>query len=98
MVVFTSLGNYPVITIVPRNEPIVYTTVYLAFEQVGAGHYDAVIESTMAAEKTGLHEDKSGFSNDASDEQTAIPNMNDYSSGEKSHPSCRCGQGGAKNK
>ena len=23
MVVFTSLGNYPVITIVPRNEPIV---------------------------------------------------------------------------
>ena len=43
MVVFTSLENYPVITIVPRNEPIVYTTVYLAFEQIAAGHYDAVI-------------------------------------------------------
>ena len=52
------------ITIVPRNEPIVYTTVYLAFEQIGAGHYDAVIESTIAAENTDLAEDKP---NDASD-------------------------------
>ena len=83
------------ITIVPRNEPIVYTTVYLAFEQIGAGHYDAVIESTIAAEDTGLAEDKP---NDASDEQTAIPNTSGHSSVEKSCSSCRCGQGGAKNK
>ena len=34
IVVFTSLENYPVITIVPRNEPISCTTVYLAFELV----------------------------------------------------------------
>ena len=34
IVVFTSLENYPVITIVPRNEPLVCTTVYLAFEQL----------------------------------------------------------------
>ena len=95
MVVFTSLENYPVITIVPRNEPIAHTTVYLAFEQIGAGHYDAVIESTIAAEDTGLAEDKP---NDASDEQTAIPNTSGHSSVEKSCSSCRCGQGGAKNK
>ena len=47
VVVFTSLENFAVITIVPRNEPIARTTVYLAFEQLGAGHYDAVIESPV---------------------------------------------------
>ena len=42
VVVFTSLENFAVITIVPRNEPIACTTVYLA---LGAGHYDAVIKN-----------------------------------------------------
>ncbi len=52
IVVFTSLENYPVITIAPRNESISCTTVCLAFEQLGAGHYDAVIESTVVAVQT----------------------------------------------
>ena len=54
----TSLGNYPVITIVPRNEPIACTTVYFAFEQLGAGHYDAVIENTVVAVQKSLAKEK----------------------------------------
>ena len=61
IVVFTSLEDYPVITIVPRNEPIACTTVYLAFEQLGAGHYDAVIESIVITEQTALAEGKPGL-------------------------------------
>ena len=56
IVVFTSLENYPVIAIVPRNEPISCTTVYLPFEQLGAGH-DAVIESTVVAVQTAPSQD-----------------------------------------
>ena len=55
IVVFTSLTNYPVITVVPRNEAIVCTTAYLAFEQLGAGHYDAVVESSIAETIPMLH-------------------------------------------
>ena len=58
VVVFTSLENFPVITIVPRNEPIACTTVYLAFEQLGAGHYDAVIESPVVSVETTFACDK----------------------------------------
>lgn len=36
-VVFTSLENYPIITIVPKNVPVSNTPAYLAFEQIGAG-------------------------------------------------------------
>ena len=79
-VVFTSLTNYPVITIVPRNEPIVCTTAYLAFEQLGAGHYDAVVESSIA-------ETIPRISNDDST-QTAIPDVSDKSSVETTDPTC----------
>ncbi len=93
IVVFTSLENYPVITIVPRNEPISCTTVYLAFEQLGAGHYDAVIESTVVAVQTAPAAEKPGLSED-----NTQPATGNHSNAHVSHPACRCGQGGAKNK
>ncbi len=93
IVVFTSLENYPVITIVPRDEPISCTTVYLAFEQLGAGHYDAVIESTVVAVQTAPATEKPGLSED-----NTQPATGNHSNAHVSHPACRCGQGGAKNK
>ena len=94
IVVFTSLENYPVITIVPRNEPIACTTVYLAFEQLGAGHYDAVIESIVLTEQTALAEETEPGLHD----NRTQPATYDYSNAQISNPACRCGQGGAKNK
>ena len=54
--------------------------------------YDPVFERTVAAENTGLAKDKPGLSNDASDEQTAIPITSGHSSVEKSCSSCPCCQ------
>jgi hypothetical protein len=58
-----------------------------------AGHYDAVIESIVITEQTALAEDKPGLH----DNRTQPPTY-DYSNAQISHPACRCGQGGAKNK
>ena len=88
IVVFTSLENFPVITIVSRNEPIACTTAYSAFEQLGAGHYDAVIESTI---KTTFADYKPGSN------RTRQDNL-DHSDPHNYHTACRCGQGAAKNK
>ena len=45
LVVFSSLENYPILRIIPKNDPVSNVPVYLAFEQIGPGHYDAVIQS-----------------------------------------------------
>ena len=86
IIIFTSLENYPVITITPSVEPVTCTAIYIAFEQVGAGHYDAVIERSVAGptanEDTGVNEGM---------ENSVDPNVS-------SNPRCRCGKGGAKNK
>jgi hypothetical protein len=92
IVVFTSLENFSVITIVPRNEPIASTTVYLAFEQLGAGHYDAVIESATVAVDTTLSHEK------PSEDNSTLQDTVDDSEAHNSPATCRCGQGAAKNK
>jgi hypothetical protein len=94
IVVFTSLENFSVITIVPRNEPIASTTVYLAFEQLGAGHYDAVIESATVAVAvdTTLSPEK------PSEDNITLQDTVDHSEAHNSPATCRCGQGAAKNK
>ena len=88
IVVFTSLKNYPVITIVPRNEPIVCTTVYLAFEfeQLGIGHYEAVFKSTIAKTKLRISNTKIAH------RQLSLMLV------VSTDPLCQCSQGGAKNK
>ena len=40
------------ITIVPRIEPLTNTPAYLAFEQIGARHYDTVIENAVSTGHT----------------------------------------------
>ena len=89
VVVFTSLENFAVITIVPRNEPIACTTVYLAFEQLGAGHYDAVIESPVVSVET-------TFAYYKPSEDSTKPDIDDHSKAHSFHPACRCGQGAVK--
>lgn len=93
IVVFTSLENYPVITIVPNNEPITNTPAYLAFEQIGAGHYDAVIESTR--QTIPQDEESEELSGDNRHETLHHGTCLNTAA---SNPGCRCGQGGAKNK
>ena len=44
VIVFTSLENDPIITIVPEIDPLSKVPVCLAFEQTGPGHYDGVTE------------------------------------------------------
>ena len=88
IVVFTSLENFPVITIVPRNEPIACTTAYLAFEQLGAGHYDAVIEPTV----------ETTFAYDKTREDSTRQDIFDHSKDQNYPTACRCGQRAAKNK
>ena len=90
VVVFASLENFPVITIVPTNEPIACNTVFLAFEQLGAGHYDAVIESPVVYVET-------TFAYDKPSEDSTKPDIDDHSKAHSFHPACRCGQGAAKN-
>ena len=88
IVTSTSLENFPVITIVPRNGPIACTTAYLTFEQLGAGHYDAVIKSNV---ETTLADDKT------SSNGTQQDNL-DHSEPHNYHIACRCHQGAAENK
>ena len=89
VVVFTSLENFAVITIVRRNKPIACTTVYLAFEQLGAGHYDAVIESPVVSVET-------TFAYYKPSEDSTKPDIDDHSKAHSFHPACRCGQGAIK--
>ena len=92
LVVFTSLENYPIITIVPTTGPVSNTPVYVAFEQIGAGHYDAVIEVTGVDDKAISSDSETSSSNGHAPvpPETIAP--------EDSQLVCRCGQGGAKNK
>ena len=89
LVAFTSLENYPILTIFPKNDPVSNVPVYLAFEQIGPGHYDAVIQSGTNEELFDntelLSETKASFA------EISQPK-------ELTRPVCRCGQGEAKNK
>ena len=78
------------ITIVPRNEPIACTTAYLAFEQLGAGHYDlwSVIESTV----------KTTFADDKPSSNGRREDILGYSEPYNYPTPCQCGQGATKKK
>ena len=45
LVAFTSLENYQILTVFPKNDPVSNVPVYLAFEQIGPSYYDTVIQS-----------------------------------------------------
>ena len=87
LVVFTSLENYPILTIIPKNDPVSNVPVYLAFEKIGPGHYDAVIQSGTSEEL---------FDNTELLSETSFAETSQGK--ELTRPVCRCGQGAAKNK
>ena len=87
-VVFTLLENYPIITIVPKTGAVSNTPVYVAFEQTGAGHYDAVIEVT-GVDDTAISSDT-----ETSSSNGHAPAPPETIAPEASQLVCRCGQGG----
>ena len=42
IVIFTSIDTYPVIPLIPREAPLSAVLIYVAFNQSGKGHYDAI--------------------------------------------------------
>ena len=89
VIVFTSLENYPIITIVPENDPLSKVPVYLAFEQTGPGHYDGVTEITQGTED---------LDNIENLRETKTTNTEDIQSNILPKFACRCGKGAARNK
>ena len=85
-VVFTSLENYPTITIVPKYDPVSNIPVYLAFNQNGPGHYDGVIESRRTNEECVDTQNET----EVCRENVEINRLG--------KTVCQCDQGGAKNK
>ena len=83
LVVFRSLENYPILTIIPKNDPVSNVPVYLAFEQIGPSHYDAVIQSGTSEEL--FDNTKNTFAETSQGK-------------ELTRPVRQCGQGAAKNK
>ena len=43
MVIFTSIDTHSVIPVLPREAPLSATPIYVAFNQSGKGHYDAIV-------------------------------------------------------
>ena len=89
VIVVTSLENYPIITIVPENDPLSNVPVYLVFEQTVPGHYDGVTEITQGTED---------LDNIENLRETKTTNTEDFQSNNLPKFACRCGKGAARNK
>ena len=50
IVLFTSMENFPLIPISPLKKVCTHQTLYLAFNHLGSGHYDAVVEVAHTSE------------------------------------------------
>ena len=91
-VIISSIENFPVILVIPRETPLTNVPLYIAYQRVGSGHYDATIEATSAGPlvaSTVLHTDSTQVEDHLQPEGvleqiTAV--------------GCRCGRGSAKNK
>lgn len=42
IVIYSSINSYPIIPLIPRENPLSNVPIYVAFNQSGKGHYDAV--------------------------------------------------------
>lgn len=45
LVIISFIENFPAIPIIPRETPLTDIPLYMAYQRVGAGHYDATIEA-----------------------------------------------------
>ncbi|KAJ7373400.1 hypothetical protein OS493_012993 [Desmophyllum pertusum] len=50
MVLFTSMDNFPLIPLSPFRQICTHQTLYLAFNHLGSGHYDPVVEVAKATD------------------------------------------------
>ena len=84
IVIFTSIDTYPVIPLIPREAPLSAVPIYVAFNQSGKGHYDAINVSQIEANISAKIQTKSienpctcGLGSDKNTEKTFCT---DYSS------------------
>ena len=95
LVIISSIENFPVIPINPRETPLTDIPLYIAYQRVGAGHYDAMIEAP--------HDPSAASSIEATELCTESSQAKDYLQPEGvldqiTAVGCRCGRGSAKNK
>ncbi|XP_032232654.2 uncharacterized protein LOC116615103 [Nematostella vectensis] len=81
IVLLSQMQNFPVVPVSPTKGTVISTPLYLAFDQSGLGHYDAIAMRSEQPET-----DESKFDNSASQK----------ANGANSAGSCRCGQGAKK--
>jgi len=80
IVVFTTMENFPVLSAVPSSSIIQDINIYLAYNHIGAGHYDALSSAASSNVSTA----------------TQVSTANDVqsrSNSAQSFTSCRCGRG-----
>ena len=94
LVIMSSIENFPVIPIIPREPPLTNVPIYIAYQRVGSGHYDATVEAqhgNSATTTSVLHSETD--SNQDKDRMQPEGALKQITAG-----GCRCGRGSAKNK
>jgi hypothetical protein len=82
LVLFTSMEKIKTIPIVPREKVLCNDALYLAFNNYGCGHYDAVVESVKQV--TSTDEEVYSTENETSEHEN------------QERKGCRCGWGAAR--
>lgn len=92
IVIFTSMENYPVTHVIPRGHVLSEVPLYLAYDHSGSGHYNVVVEQTIATADSGtLSLKPSAHLTDVL--PAASPNSSTKS---EENYKCSCGRGAAR--
>jgi hypothetical protein len=89
VVIFTSIDTYPIIPLIPRQAPLSAIPIYVAFNQSGKGHYDAIasqIQCDARVENESQSIETSCRCGRGSNKETGKSICSDYSS------RCKCFQ------
>ena len=96
LVIISSTENFPVIPVIPRETPLTTIPLFIAYQRVSAGHYDATIEAQHKTSvgplgaSTELHTDLTQVKDRLQPEAGVLEQITAVG--------CRCGRGSAKNK
>ena len=93
LIIMSSTENFPVIPVIPR-KTLTNAPMYITYQRIGAGHYDATIET---------HQEPIALSSSAVTTPTTPGLLKDHLPSENVHNQlaavgCRCGKGNANNK
>ena len=86
--IMSSTENFPVIPVIAR-ETLTNAPMYITYQRIGSGHYDATIET---------HQEHIPLSSSAVTTPTTPDQVEDHLPSENVHVGCRSGRGNAKNK